>query len=111
MCVGVPYQILDCDFGYANARSRNHIAQIDMRLVGDQPPGTFVLTFLGAAREVITADDAHKIADALEAVERVMAGDVSNFDHLFADLIHREPTLPDHLLVQSATGSINEPIL
>ncbi len=75
-------------------------------LVGDQPVGTHVLVFLGAAREVLDPLRAAQIADALEAMERVMAGD-SNIDHLFADLIAREPQLPEHLRAQAAATEGN----
>lgn len=96
MCIGVPHIIIETGQLQARARSRNGEAIIDMALVGDQPVGTHVLVFLGAAREVLDAQLAGQIADALEAMDRVMAGD-SNIDHLFADLINREPQLPEHL--------------
>lgn len=96
MCIGVPHIIIETGQSQARARSRDGEAIIDMALVGDQPVGTHVLVFLGAAREVLDAELAGQIADALEAMDRVMAGD-SNIDHLFADLINREPQLPEHL--------------
>ncbi len=99
MCIGVPHEIIETGFTQARARSRSGEAVIDMALVGDQPVGTHVLVFLGAAREVLDPLRASQIADALEAMERVMAGD-SNIDHLFADLIGREPQLPEHLRAQ-----------
>ena len=97
MCVGIPHRVVEAGFGFARAVSRLGEATIDMRLVGDQPPGTPVLVFLGAAREVLTETEAKRIEDALEAVGRAMAGDGA-IDHLFADLVGREPRLPDHLL-------------
>lgn len=96
MCIGVPHEIIETGFTRALARSRNGEAVIDMALVGDQPVGTHVLVFLGAAREVLDPLRASQIADALEAMQRVMAGD-ADIDHLFADLIGREPQLPEHL--------------
>ena len=106
MCIGVPHEIIETGFTQARARSRSGEAVIDMALVGDQPVGTHVLVFLGAAREVLDPLRAAQIADALEAMERVMAGD-SNIDHLFADLIAREPQLPEHLLAQAAATEGN----
>ena len=106
MCIGVPHEIIEIGFTQARARSRSGEAVIDMALVGDQPVGTHVLVFLGAAREVLDPLRASQIADALEAMERVMAGD-SNIDHLFADLIAREPQLPEHLLAQAAATEGN----
>ena len=70
---------------------------IDLSLVGEQPPGTWLLTFLGAAREVIDADRAAAINNALAALDAAMAGDHARIDALFADLVDREPSLPDHL--------------
>ena len=96
MCVGVPYQIVGYSGGMALGRSRSGLRSIDIALVGEQPEGTWVLAFLDAAREVISPQTAEQIADALEAVQRAMAGD-TDIDHLFADLIDREPQLPPHL--------------
>jgi hypothetical protein len=67
-----------------------------MILVGEQPVGAWVLVFLDAARDVMTAEQAQKTADALRAVALVMQGETS-VDHLFADLVGREPELPAHL--------------
>ena len=62
-----------------------------MLLVGPQEPGTWVLNFLGSAREVLSADDARKINDALDALEAVMSGDEEvDIDAHFADLAGRE---------------------
>jgi hydrogenase expression/formation protein HypC len=69
---------------------------VDMMLVGEQPIGTWLLVFLNAAREVISEQKARQIADALEAMRMVMQGE-TQFDHLFADLIGREPQLPEFL--------------
>jgi hypothetical protein len=70
--------------------------KVDMILVGEQPVGAWVLVFLDAARDVMTVDQAQKTADALQALALVMQGETS-VDHLFADLVGREPELPAHL--------------
>ena len=59
-------------------------------------PGTWVLVFLDAAREVLSARDAARIGDALKALALIGRGE-TDVDHLFADLIGREPELPEHL--------------
>lgn len=69
---------------------------VDMMLVGEQPVGSWLLVFLDAAREVISAEKAEQIADALEAMRLAMQGE-TGFDHLFADLVDREPELPEFL--------------
>lgn len=96
MCMGIPYEVIKSGFPVARAKSTLDECDIDMSLVGEVPVGSHVLTFLGAAREVISADTANQIADALEALRLVMSGD-GNIDHLFADLANREPQLPEHL--------------
>lgn len=72
-------------------------ALVDMTLVGPQPPGTWLLTFVGAAREVMAPEAAARTLAALAALADVLAGDSSTVDAAFADLVSREPQLPDHL--------------
>jgi len=69
--------------------------QVDLSLTGPQAPGTWVLVFLGAAREVLDAETAHQITRALGGLRAVMAGEAEG--DAFADLEARGPTLPPHL--------------
>lgn len=96
MCIGVPMQVIESGFGQARCRNGDQVEIIDMVLVGDVMPGTWVMVFLGAAREVITEDMALKNRAALDALDLVMRGE-TDIDHLFSDLINREPELPDFL--------------
>lgn len=75
---------------------RGEASLIDMMLVGEQPKDTWLLVFLDTAREVISAEKAGQINDALEAMRLAMQGE-TDIDHLFADLVDREPELPEHL--------------
>ena len=75
---------------------RGETSLIDMMLVGEQAIGTWLLVFLDTAREVIDAERAKHISDALEAMRLAMQGQ-SDIDHLFTDLIDREPELPEFL--------------
>jgi len=93
MCIGIPMQVVETGEGYAWCEGRGERQCIDTLLVGDQPVGTWLLTFLGGAREVLSAEEAARIGDAVQAVMRVMQGD-ADIDHLFADLIDRQPQLP-----------------
>jgi hydrogenase expression/formation protein HypC len=96
MCIGLPMQVVEQRGESALCLYRGEETVVDMMLVGEQPVGTWLLVFLYAAREVISEQKARQIADALEAMRMVMQGE-TQFDHLFADLIGREPQLPEFL--------------
>ncbi|WP_372885496.1 HypC/HybG/HupF family hydrogenase formation chaperone [Shimia sp.] len=87
MCLGLPMQVVESGAGFALCDYRGRSRRIDTMLVGDQPPGTWLMVFIDAAREVISAEDAAKTQDALQALEEVMAGNPASIDHLFADII------------------------
>lgn len=95
MCIGIPMQILSADGIVGRARDGAEEAVIDLSLTGPLAPGTWVLTFLGAAREVLEEDEARKIAAAIAGLRAVMAG--GDPGDAFADLDAREPQLPPHL--------------
>jgi hydrogenase expression/formation protein HypC len=64
-------------------------------LIGPQPAGTRVLVHIDSAVRVLDDDEAEAIDRALEGLAAAMNGEA--FEHLFQDLIDREPTLPAHL--------------
>ncbi len=97
MCLGIPMQVVSCQGSTALCEIQGVQHQIDLSLVGGQPVGQWVLVFLGAAREVISSERAKQVQQALLAVESVMRGESTDLDLLFADLVNREPKLPDHL--------------
>lgn len=101
MCIGIPMQVIVPFEGRAVCEGPGGVCEIDMALVGHQPQGTWVLVFLGAAREVVPAEQAALITGALMAVGLAMGGapDV-DIDSLFPDLANREPELPDFLKPQ-----------
>jgi hydrogenase expression/formation protein HypC len=90
-------QVIGGDAMRAQCRNGDSVETVDMMLLGEQPPGTWVQVFLGSARERISAEQAKKIQQALQSVEQIMRGEDGDVDALFADLIDREPTLPPHL--------------
>lgn len=104
MCVGVPMKIqtvegiaaMACPAGDAPGEL------IDLSLTPDAGPGDWVLTFLGAAREVICEDDALKISAALDGLRALMEG--GDLGDAFADLEARAPSLPPHLAAAHAAG-------
>ncbi|WP_095590903.1 HypC/HybG/HupF family hydrogenase formation chaperone [Actibacterium ureilyticum] len=95
MCLGIPMQILGVDGIAARATDGRTEALIDLSLTGPLAPGTWVLTFLGAAREVLDPDEAQKIASALDGLRALMRGE--GLGDAFADLEQGEPRLPPHL--------------
>ncbi len=107
MCIGIPMQVVESGFGHALCEGMGQRREVDTLLVGEQPPGTWLLVFLNSAREVLTEDDARRISDAVQAVDLVMqhGGRFSDqglqhdaLETLFADLIDRDPPKPDSLL-------------
>jgi hydrogenase expression/formation protein HypC len=95
MCIGIPMQVEYSVPGHAWCRAMGTERCVDTLLVGDQPAGSWLLVFLDTAREVIDEARAVQIRQALEAVAAAESGEP--FDHLFPDLVQREPQLPDFL--------------
>lgn len=98
MCLGIPMRIERVDGVMAECRGQTGVHIIDIALLPDARPGDHVLTFLGAGRRLIDAREAALIADALEAIDALMAGRPVDIARAFADLIEREGELPAHLL-------------
>jgi len=100
MCIGIPMQVVETGDCYAWCEGLGERRQIDTLLVGELAVGTWVLTFLNSAREILTVDDAARITAAVQAVNLVMQGG-ADIDHLFADLVDREPQLPEFVQQKS----------
>ncbi len=95
MCIGIPMRVLSADGIVGRATDGEAEALIDLSLTGPLDPGTWVLTFMGAAREVLSQDEAGKIAAAVGALRSVMQG--GSAGEAFADLEANGPRLPPHL--------------
>lgn len=100
MCLGVPMRIERIDGWVGECRRGDEPHRIDLSLLPEARPGDHVLTFLGAGRRLIDADEARQIDDAHAAVAAVMRGETSGLAAAFADLVDREPPLPPHLAAQ-----------
>ncbi len=100
MCLGIPAQVIESGEHFARCRSRSGELRVDLSLVGAQPPGTWLLTFLDAAREIIPAERAVAVDAALDALAAAQSG-ATDFSAFFADL-DREPQLPDFLRTQQS---------
>jgi hydrogenase expression/formation protein HypC len=97
MCIAIPMQVVEPLGDTAWCVGRDGRKLVDLALVGPQPAGAWLLTFIGAAREVISAEAAANTDRALDALAAVLSGDSSGVDAAFADLIARSPELPEHL--------------
>ena len=96
MCIGIPMQVVGTDNGMGVCEGRGERARLNMMMVGDLPPGTWVLAFQGSALRMISAEEAAQTDAALDALAAVLAGG-SDTDAHFRDLVDREPQLPAHL--------------
>ena len=93
MCLGVPVRIIEPGDGVARCTGRNGEETVNMMLVGSQPAGTWVLNFLGSAREVLTEEEAATINMALDGLEAILRGDADiDLDDYFPE--HVRPGVP-----------------
>ncbi len=95
MCIGFPMRVVEGDDLTALCERRGEAQAVSMLLVGAQPPETHVLVHLGSAVRVLDPEEARLIDDALDGLAAAMEG--RNVDAMFADLVGREPELPEHL--------------
>ena len=95
MCVGVPMRIVEGDEVSALCVRDEDSRRVSMLLIGAQEPGTQVLVHIDTAIRALDAQEARLIDDALRGLDAALRGE--SFDRLFADLIDREPQLPEHL--------------
>jgi hydrogenase expression/formation protein HypC len=98
MCLAIPMEVLRVDGLQAWCRDRDGSeVVVDTILTGPVNPGQWLLVFLGAAREIVSAEDAAKVSAAIDALDAALVGDTDRINAAFADLIDREPQLPDFL--------------
>jgi hydrogenase expression/formation protein HypC len=95
MCLGVPMRIIEGDEVSALCARGDETRRVSMLLVGAQAPGTQLLIHIDTAIRVLDAQEAQLIDDALRGLDAALRGE--EFESLFADLIDREPQLPEHL--------------
>ena len=98
MCLAIPMEVLRVEGLQAWCRDRDGSeVVVDTILTGPVNPGQWLLVFLGAAREIVSAEDAAKVSAAIDALDAALVGDTDRINAAFADLIDREPQLPDFL--------------
>ncbi|MBI2751080.1 MAG: HypC/HybG/HupF family hydrogenase formation chaperone [Burkholderiales bacterium] len=87
MCVATPVQVVESHEVVSLCRGRNGDVHVNMLLIGQQAVGTWVLSFLGWAREVIDAQQAREIDLALDGLQHIMDGaDSIDVEHHFPGL-------------------------
>lgn len=110
MCVGIPMQVVHEEGARALCRDRRgEQSWVDLLLTGPQPAGTWLMTFLGAARAVIDEAEAARTNAALDALDSLLAGEAPDLDAAFADLVAGEPRLPDFLRPRHAAALPTDP--
>jgi hydrogenase expression/formation protein HypC len=88
-------QIVESDDMTALCARGDESRRVSMLLLGAQPVGSFVLVHIDTAVRVLEPDEAGLIEQALQGLAAALRGE--NIDAHFADLIDREPQLPEHL--------------
>lgn len=95
MCVGVPMTVISTDGASALCERRAEQRLVSTALIGEVAIGDRLLVFIDSAIRKLDPDEAQQIDDALDGLVAAIEG--RPFEHLFADLIDREPELPPHL--------------
>jgi len=95
MCLGLPMTIVETDGISALCEYRNEQRRVSVMLLSEPPVGAKVLVYIDTAIRLLDDEEARLIADALEGLGAALNGE--DCDRFFADLIDREPQLPEHL--------------
>ena len=95
MCLGVPMTIVETNGASALCERRGERRLVSVLLLDQPPVGAQVLVFIDNAIRLLDPVEARQIDDAIDGLAAACNGE--DFDHLFADLIDREPELPEHL--------------
>jgi hydrogenase expression/formation protein HypC len=97
MCLGIPMLVIEAHENSALCEGRNGRQVINTMLLGQVEVGQWLMTFLDAGREVIDTERAALVNAALDGLQAVSEGGEVDLDLFFADLVNREPTLPEFL--------------
>lgn len=87
MCLSIPKQVVawegEGDFAWVERNGQREF--LNMMLLGPQPIGTWVLTSLGLAKEVVEPEQLALIEEALSALAASLDGDYEA-GHYFQDM-------------------------
>ena len=95
MCLGLPMTVIETDGISALCEYRGERRRVSVLLLSEPPVGAKVLVYIDNAIRLLDDEEAQRIADALEGLDAALSG--QDCDRFFADLIGREPQLPEHL--------------
>lgn len=79
----------------AECEGRGERRRVNTALLDGVAAGQWLLVHVNTAREIVDAQRAALVNDALDALELAMMG--GSVEGLFADLTEREPELPEFL--------------
>jgi hydrogenase expression/formation protein HypC len=85
MCIGIPVRIIEAGEHMALCEGPNGHEHLNMMLIGPQPEGTWLLGYLGSARQVLSEEEAEQILQAVEDIGAMMRGEEVEIDKYFAD--------------------------
>lgn len=74
MCIGIPMQVIETQPGHALVQGRGEVRRVNTALVDEPQPGDWLLVFLDAARESLTAQRAAEVSATLDLLDAAMAG-------------------------------------
>lgn len=95
MCLGLPMTVIETDGISALCEFRGEQRRVSMLLLSNPPAGSRVLVYIDTAIRLLDEEEARLIADAILGLGAALNGE--DCDRFFADLIDREPQLPEHL--------------
>lgn len=93
MCIGIPMRVLESNGATALCEGRGERRRLNMLMVGDCRPGSWVLSSLGCARDLLTEDEAARINCALDGLQAAARGE-TGVDRHFTDLTSRRQARP-----------------
>ncbi|MGJ4946554.1 HypC/HybG/HupF family hydrogenase formation chaperone [Bradyrhizobium sp. HKCCYLS1011] len=95
MCLGLPMTIVETDGTTALCQYGDELRRVSVLLLSDPPVGAKVLVYLDSAVRLLDDEEARLIGDAIQGLQAALNGE--DCDRFFADLVDREPELPEHL--------------
>lgn len=104
MCLGLPMTIIETDGISALCEFRGKRRRVSVLLLSRPSARTKVLVHVDTAIRLLDDQEAQLISSAIEGIGAALNGE--DCDRFFADLIDREPTLPEHLRPDTACGHL-----